>query len=53
MIYTGSAQTATVTNLTMETLRVNTVLQNAGLPCASSTFGERKKNAQWFENGTT
>jgi hypothetical protein len=53
MIYTGFVWTATITNLTMETLRVKTVLQNTGLPCVSITFDERNKKVQWFENGTT
>jgi hypothetical protein len=43
MIHTGFVQTATITNLTLETLRVKIVLQNTGLPCVSSTFGERNK----------
>jgi len=40
MIYTGFVRTATITNLTMETLRVKIFLQNTGLPSVSSTSGE-------------
>jgi hypothetical protein len=45
MTYTGFVRTATITNLTMETLRVKNVLQNTGMPCVSSAFGEKKKCA--------